>query len=292
MPSVPKPILPFVETMVTQACNLSCEGCSNYSDLPHKGFVSWKKGRRSIERWLQRVDIPDFGILGGEPLMHPRIEDWILGLREIMPAAQIRFTTNGILLKKKFHVIKLLEDIGNCVFKIAVHRHDPELEAVIRQVQDAYDWQPVTEFGVSRFTTGDRFRFHVKRPDIFWKIYQGKYEDMAPHDSEPSQAFEICCQQTCPLLYNDRIYKCSTNGLLRDTLEQVGNPNTDAWEPYLHDGIAPDCSDHDLQMFLNNFGKPHRVCGMCPSKTHTHSRLIHIEHVSTKKYNVQNTNNH
>jgi uncharacterized Fe-S cluster-containing radical SAM superfamily protein len=285
-----KPVLPFLETMVTQACNLACEGCSNYSDLPHKGFVSWRHGKKSISRWLERIDIPDFGILGGEPLMHPRIEDWILGLRELLPTSQIRFTTNGLLLEKKFHVVKLLEEIGNCVFKIAIHVNDPDLEKIIQKIYDSYDWEPVTEFGVERHTTGNRFRFHVKRPDIFWKIYQGKYENMMPHHSVPGEAFEICCQQTCPLLYQDRIYKCSTNGLLRDTLSKAGNPNWEEWQPYLNDGIGVDCPDQALESFLSNFGKPHRVCGMCPSKSYSDSKLIHIDHVSTKKYVIKHRN--
>ena len=33
--------LPFLETMATQACNLSCEGCTNYSDLNHNGYITW-----------------------------------------------------------------------------------------------------------------------------------------------------------------------------------------------------------------------------------------------------------
>lgn len=279
-----KPVLPFLETMVTQACNLSCDGCSNYSDLPHKGFVPWPEGRRDISRWLERIDIPDFGILGGEPLMHPQIEDWILGVRELMPDAQIRFTTNGLMLKEKFHVVKLLEEIGNCVFKITVHCNDPDIDWAINEVTNSYDWQPVTEFGVNRLTTGNRFRFHVKRPDMFWKTHIGQYENMKPHHSRPTEAFEICTQPTCPLLYQGRIYKCSSNGLLRDVLERVDWPNREEWEPYINDGIGPDCDEQELLAFLDNFGKPHKVCGMCPSTHHTSSQLIHFDRVSTKKY--------
>ena len=118
---MPKLILPFLETMVTQACNLSCLGCTNYSDLPHKGYVKWSDAKQNLKEWLTRIEIDDFGILGGEPLMNPEIEKWIIGLRELMPNAQIRFTTNGLLLDKKFHIVKLLHDTGNCVLKITNH---------------------------------------------------------------------------------------------------------------------------------------------------------------------------
>ena len=282
-----KPVLPFVETMVNQNCNLSCHGCSNYSDLTHQGYVKWKDGKASLERWLERVDIPDFGILGGEPLMNPEIEKWIIGLRELMPDAQIRFTTNGLLLNKKFHVVKLLEEIGNCVFKIAVHVDDAELEQNIQKIYNMYDWKEVEEFGVKRYTTGNKFRYHVKRPDTFWKNYKGSYENMMPHDSNPADAFALCCQQTCPLLYRNKIYKCSTSGLLRDILGRVGNPNMEHWEPLLYNGLSHDCSDEDLDRFLKNFGKPHAMCKMCPSKDDLESKLIHLKNVSTKKYDIK-----
>jgi organic radical activating enzyme len=278
-----KPILPFVETMITQVCNLSCHGCTNYSDLQHEGYVSWTQGKQELEAWLTRVDILDFGILGGEPLVNPEVDKWIVGLRELMPNAQIRFTTNGIKLDKKFHLIQLLHDIGNCVIKIGVHVTDPKLEATIQRIYDSYDWEPVTEYGIDRHITGDRVRFHVKRPDTFYKTYQSTYADMKPHNSNPAEAFAICCQQTCPLLYQGKLHKCSTAGLIKETLAKVGNPNMDLWEPVIDHGIGTDCSDTELERFLDNFGKPNDICRQCPTLADTNAKIIHIDNVSTKK---------
>ena len=279
-----KPVLPFIEIMITQACNISCTGCTNYSDLVHKGYLTWEQGRAEIEPWLEREDIPDFGILGGEPLMNPRVRDWIRGLRDLMPHSQIRFTTNGLLLSQNFDIVDLLADIGNCVFKIAVHEQNQELEQVIQRVHDRFEWEPVVEFGVSRLKTKNNMRFHVRRPDKFYKTFVGTYENMMPHNNDPQQAFDNCCQQTCPLLYNGLIYKCSTSGLLADTLSKVNNPNTTAWEPYLYDGLAPNCTDTELNSFLNNFGKSHIMCRQCPTKHDTGSTIIHLDNVSRKKY--------
>jgi len=278
-----KPVLPFVEIMVTQACNISCAGCTNYSDLTHNGYLTWQQGRQQIQPWLSKVTIPDFGILGGEPLMNPQIRDWITGLRELMPESQIRFTTNGLLLEKNFDIVDLLHQIGNCVFKIAVHKKDDQLENIIQRVFDSYDWQPVTEYGVERFKTKNNFRFHVRRPDVFWKTFQGNYNNMRPHDSNPSDAFSICCQQTCPLLYNGRLYKCSTSGLLKDVLEKFGHLDDPLWQPFLIPGLDPDCADEELQEFLDNFGKPHKICRQCPTQDDQDSRIIHLQNVSIKK---------
>lgn len=278
-----KPVLPFVEMMVTQACNLSCHGCTNYSDLKHSGYLTWEQGRNEIEPWLDRVIIQDFGILGGEPLMNPDIRNWVRGLRDLLPAAQIRFTTNGLLLEKNFDIVDLLHEIGNCVFKIAVHVNDTMLENTINRVLKRYSWEPVVEYGVERLKTTNNMRFHIKRPDVFYKTYLGSYKNMLPHSSDPESAFEICCQQTCPLLYRGKLYKCSTSGLLKDLLERFNNPNIEHWRPYLSNGLGWDCNQADLTEFLNNFGKAESVCSMCPSRSSTESTLIHLNNVSRKK---------
>lgn len=270
--------------MATQACNLSCHGCTNYSDLTHKGWVPWTQARQEISAWLHRVDIPDFGILGGEPLMHPQIRQWIRGVRELLPHAQIRFTTNGILLHRNLDIVDLAAEVGNIVFKIGVHVQDARLEKTIQHILHRFDWRPVTEHGVERLTTSNAFRFHVRRPDTFWKTYRGEYHDMMPHDSDPAAAFAICCQQTCPLLYQGRLYKCSTSGLLSDVLDRFQRPNAESWEPLLVPGLAADCADQDLKTFIGNFGKPHGVCRQCPTQQDLESRIDHLSNVSTKKH--------
>lgn len=275
--------LPFAEIMITQVCNLSCVGCTNYSDLIHKGYLTWEQGKSQILPWLNRVNIEDFGILGGEPTLNPEVIQWIYGLRDIMPDAQIRFTTNGAQLRKKFDIVKSLAEIGNCVFKIAFHKDDPDLEDLVNEIMSMYKWETVTEYDIERYKTDNNFRFYVRRPQHFWKTFIGSYNDMKPHSSNPADAFKLCCQQTCPLLYNGKLYKCSTNGLLDDTLRRFNYPNRDMWAEFLVPGLESTCSDQDLEQYLDNFGKPNKVCKMCPSEKDAGSKIIHLENVFTRK---------
>jgi uncharacterized Fe-S cluster-containing radical SAM superfamily protein len=275
-----KPVLPFVETMITQSCNISCLGCTNYSDLKHSGYVSWADGKQQIEAWLDRIEIPDFGIMGGEPLINPEVKDWILGTRELLPTSQIRFTTNGLLLAKHYDIIDLMSFVGNCVFKITVHYNTEELENLIDQIKSSYNWETVIEHGITRFKTDNNFRFQINCPTRFIKTYKNTYNNMMPYNSDPVDAFNNCCQQTCPLLYNGRIYKCSTAGLLGETLKRFNNPNWDSWKHYVVDGITPTCSDELLNQFIKNFGNPHSMCGQCP--TEKQGTIIHLENISQK----------
>lgn len=276
-----KPTLPFLETMITQVCNLSCVGCTNYSDLPHKGYVTWQQGRAELETWLSRVELPDFGIIGGEPLINPECWQWLQGLRNLLPRSQIRFTTNGLLLHRWPDFVHRLQTLGNVSFKISVHVSTPQLEKIIADIFDSFTWQPVNEHGIQRWVTDNNFRFHVKRPNVFVKTYRNSYHDMMPWNSDPKSAFAVCVQQTCPLLYQGKIYKCSTSGLLVDTVTRVAPHNFSHWKKYTTAGIAPDCSDAALLEFIDNFGRPHDQCGQCPG-TQTDHKIDHVSLVSWK----------
>lgn len=275
--------LPFIETMITQVCNLSCLGCTNYSDLHHKGYITWEEGQQHLQTWLTRININDFGIMGGEPLLNPQVEQWINGIRELLPQAQIRFTTNGILLEKKFHVVEQLSQIGNAVLKITVHEQSTDIEQLIEKIFNSYAWEPVTEYGIARYKTSNQFRFQINRPTRFLKTYKNDYHNMAPHDNLPYESFKICCQQTCPLLYRGKLYKCSTAGLLKDTLNMLGNPNIEQWQPYIDAGIGPDCDNLQLQEFIDNFGQSNSLCRMCPSEKDIESMVDHTATVSRIK---------
>lgn len=273
--------LPFVEMMVTQFCNLSCVGCSNYADLKHTGYVPWQSGRGEIESWLPRMDIKEFGIMGGEPLINPELKQWIRGLRELLPTSPIRFSTNGELLDKHLDVVETAHEAGNFVFKITVHQYSERVEAVIAKIFSMYKWEPVREFGINRYQTTNGLKFQINRPQTFIKTYRNNYDNMRPFDSNPADSFAICIQQTCPLMLNGRMYKCSTLGGLEDVLKRfdITDPS---WDPYRNQYITPNSSDSDIQAFINNFGQPHRVCRMCPSSKDPESVILHYNNVITK----------
>lgn len=273
--------LPFVEMMVTQFCNLSCVGCSNYADLKHTGYVPWQVGRQEIESWLPRMDIKEFGIMGGEPLINPELKTWIRGLRELLPTSPIRFSTNGELLDRHLDVVETAHEVGNFVFKITVHQHSERVEAVIAKIFGMYKWEPVREYGINRYQTTRGLRFQINRPQTFIKTYRDDYANMRPFDSNPADSFAICIQQTCPLMLGGRMYKCSTLGGLEDTLKRfdVTDP---AWQPYVGQYITPASPDADIQSFIDNFGQPNRVCRMCPTAQDPESAILHYNNVLTK----------
>lgn len=236
--------------------------------------------------WLDRVSFNDFGIMGGEPLINPDIRNWITGTRELMPDTKIRFPTNGLLLEKNFDVVDLLHEIGNSILKITVHVDDLALESLINRIFDCYNWQPVVEFGIHRWRTTNNFVFQINRPDNFFMTFQGTYETAKPYDSDPVEAFEVCHQKFCPLLHNQRIYKCSTSGLMHGILEKYNRPNHELWLPYIDDqlngSIGLDSSNEEILRFIENIGKPHSTCRQCPTEQ-TRITIGHKKNVTFRK---------
>ena len=265
-----KHVIPYAEAIVTQVCTLVCPGCSTYSDLDHKGYTTWEAGKQDIEPWLERVEFEHFGIMGGEPLVNPRIKDWLVGIRELMPNTTIRFPVNGTLLHKHLDIVDLLHDMGNVIFKITVHTDNQLIEDAIDYVTNRYKWESVHEYGCDRLVTGNNFKFQVNRPQTFFKTFNNDYANAAPYDSNPAEAFEQCHQKECPLLINGRIYKCSTSGLMEGVLNRFDNPNSEEWAPYLDNSkngsIGLDSTDEQIQQFVNNIRKPHSTCRQCPTR--------------------------
>src|ERR1700733_12801948 len=83
-------------------CNLACAGCGKIQYPAHV-----LKMNMTPEQCFQAVDecgAPMVSIPGGEPLMHPQIDQIVEGL--IARRKYIYLCTNAILLKEKLHLFK------------------------------------------------------------------------------------------------------------------------------------------------------------------------------------------
>ena len=278
--------------MLTSACNLSCRGCTTFSDLKHQGYVPWSQGKTWLEDWIPRLDIQAVGIIGGEPLLNPHIREYIQGIRDLLPDAQIRMVTNGLLLEKHFDIVDLLDSVGNAVLKISHHVDVPELTNIINRVMQYKPWAPITEFGIDRFVAPSGLRFQITRPKQFLKTFKNEYENMMPHSNTPSDAFELCVQKRCPMLLDGKIWKCGTLALTPRILQQMGSPNIESWLPYIDPGLDANCSEKELEAFVVNFGKPNKMCAQCPSGLDTESLFDHRSTVVFKKSSTNKSINY
>src|SRR6202167_2209478 len=92
----------LVELEPLFACNLKCAGCGKIQQ-PH----TLLKQRMPVEQALAAIEecgAPMVSIPGGEPLMHPEIDEIVEGL--IARKKYIYLCTNALLLKEKLHLFE------------------------------------------------------------------------------------------------------------------------------------------------------------------------------------------
>ena len=88
-----------VEVHVTEHCNLNCKGCNHFSCIAGEEYLEPAQFEKDFSRLAELTKkFFTIKILGGEPLLHPRITEFFGIARKYFPSSPIQLTTNGILL--------------------------------------------------------------------------------------------------------------------------------------------------------------------------------------------------
>lgn len=85
-----------LETDITTICQNSCAGCDHLIPLETKRWsMETEDFRRDIDNLKSVVHSQKYGILGGEPTLHPRLLDFIQILKDARITDRIQLWTNG-----------------------------------------------------------------------------------------------------------------------------------------------------------------------------------------------------
>lgn len=91
------------EVHIVEHCNLNCKSCNNFSCLADEEYLDINTFSSDLKQikfiFGDKVDV--IQLLGGEPLLHPRLDVFCRVSREIFPMAKIRIVTNGTLIMKQ-----------------------------------------------------------------------------------------------------------------------------------------------------------------------------------------------
>lgn len=102
IPRKPRDLLRF-DIHLTDHCNLNCAGCEHFSPLADELFLDINIYEKDCIRLHELTGgaVEYIGILGGEPLLHPCINDFLIISRKYFSVGQISIVTNGLLLEKQ-----------------------------------------------------------------------------------------------------------------------------------------------------------------------------------------------
>lgn len=244
-----------LEIHVANACNLSCEGCSHYSNYRHEGVVALEEADRWMAAWSARLHPRVFSLVGGEPTIHPRLPDFVRLSRSHWPDAQLRLVTNGFYLHKHPDLPRVLQGDPDVHVYLSVHHR-------AREYRDAL--KPNVEL-LQRWAREYGLRVHYYDSYRNWRRgYRGEGATMQPYaDGDARASWKNCTAKDCPQLFEAKLWKCSPLAYLRMQHAKVGL--AEVWRPYLqYQPLEPGCSEAELHEFFAR--EEEAACGMCPAK--------------------------
>ena len=100
---IPQKNLKYFCVHIVDHCNLKCRFCDHFSPLAKENYtdlISFEKDFKRLS-FLSNQNVDKIGLLGGEPLIHPRITDFAKIARKYFPFSKINIVTNGLLLLKQ-----------------------------------------------------------------------------------------------------------------------------------------------------------------------------------------------
>ena len=182
--------LNYVDINVVDHCNLKCKYCANFCPLANERYLDIEEYNKDCERLssLTGGKIKTIRLLGGEPLLHPRLIEVIDITRKYFPLSEIDLVTNGLLLLKMPDDFWL--ECKRCGVKVAISHYPIELN-----------------YGEIKKTAK---QFDVKT--IYGKKARGMYKWILDLNGEQDmkESYSYCFRANqCTVLQNGKIYSCS-----------------------------------------------------------------------------------
>ena len=91
---------PAIEFNLTEHCNLRCEHCDHASPMMPTSFADFASFSRDIEVLSAVLHAGELKFLGGEPVLHPGLLDFLRQAKVAGIANRLIVVTNGVLLHK------------------------------------------------------------------------------------------------------------------------------------------------------------------------------------------------
>jgi len=200
----PKVKLFGVEYNLTEHCNLSCYQCDHASPLMAKKFASLADYERDIRAFAQAAHVEEFRLVGGEPLLHPELLEFMRIAKDSGIGDKIKIYTNGMLLHTMPDEFWALTDVLWVSTYPGVRRRmsDEAIAAKCAEHGTVLDLRPnITEFNRSCINNP------VEDKDLVRRIF-----------SQCKMANEYSCFS----IYEGMFFRCSVAPFMQARLRMAG----------------------------------------------------------------------
>ena len=94
-------LIKVLDIHIAEHCNLNCKYCAHFSNIAEPEFYDLKQFEKDIDKLSSTAKnkIGSIHLLGGEPLLNPRINKYCDLTRKYFPNTPIEVVTNGTLIE-------------------------------------------------------------------------------------------------------------------------------------------------------------------------------------------------
>jgi hypothetical protein len=240
----PKAALTNFVVSLVEHCNLKCWGCDHLSPLAEESFLDVKEFERDMERLAELTagtGVGQINLMGGEPLLHPEVEEFAKITRKFFPETRVQITTNGLLLKKQ----------PDSFWKTC---RENNIIVVATKYPINIDWDFVKNKADSEHVV---FEFYNKTGEISKTSYHIPFDVSGSQDT--GRNFLKCFHVNyCHELYHGRLYVCTIvphakhfNKAFNTNMTECEMDSVDIYKA------------SNITEILNHFAKPLPFCRYC-----------------------------
>lgn len=181
----------ILEIHLANHCNLNCKSCNHYSPVSEPSFLDFNSFKSNIDH-LIGLNF-NFRLLGGEPLLNPQIEQFIIYLRKNFNNSKIEIITNGLLLQEN-----KLKYLSPTFFNTCKTNN---VSILITKYPINIDYTEILNKLLLENIKSKVFGNHLNSDGFFlFKLYNKR--------KDPNRNFKKCNEMSCLQLKEDKIYSC------------------------------------------------------------------------------------
>ena len=245
-----KGYIKYLETHIVDHCNLNCTYCCHYCNVTNENYIKFDNFRNDMKELSKKFDIKLIRLMGGEPLLHPEIAEFLYITREYFPNSEIMLVTNGILLAEATE--EFWKAVRETHIKIDMSKY-PGIDKKFGEALDAIGKNTNHQLG--------------------WIWIASKFSKSMTFEpiNNIQESFEKCPYKRCVNLINGKLTHCPTAGYMKN-YNKYFNENLPEEE-----GI--DIYTHSAQKIMEYLRTPIPTCAHCLPKDKTQW----VEWVGSKK---------
>ncbi len=237
-----KPIIHHLEANIADGCNLSCKGCLHFSNLYERDeFPDAEELLNSIAEIQKHCEIFQFRVLGGEPLLNPNLEGFLIRLRQILPNADLAVISNGILIPKVAESLLRVMRENYIGFNLSLYPPTLKMkDRIYKRLEDIG-----VAYGSHEVVTDKFERFIMLKPSV-----------------GDNQAYKVCEPRGILVVKGNSIYRCPVEAYIDRYYEKYDIPMK------APDGINVfDKSVYWRKLINDLYTKPRELCRYCSPKS-------------------------